>query len=142
MLTDTGCGFIASYNVGKFFGRVVDLPSVVYWYEQNSGLTMGGIIGVNPYKIEEFVKLLNLQCELINDIDRLEESRLTKGGVYIVCQWDSANNMGDAAHYYMVEASATGIQTYNNSSMDTKSPKDFYETLDGGSLICAFRIYE
>ena len=138
-LKDSGCGLIASYNVGKYFDRNVDLPAIIYWYEQNSGFVLGSLFGVNPYKIPEFLDMINLKCKKYDTIEALENTKSTTNGVYIVCQWNDATNITEAAHMYMVEDTGSQLIAYNNNP---SAGNTFADLVDKGLLICAYRIYE
>ena len=138
-LEDSGCGFIASYNIGKYFDLKVNLSSIVYWYEQNSGLVLGGKFGINPHKISEFIMMLNLEYEKYETLEELEKSTSIADGVYIISQWNNSNNVAAGAHNYMVINTSSGLLAYNNTP-DNKNT--FHELLNGGTLICAYRIYK
>ena len=142
-LVGNGCGLIASYNVGVKFAKNVDLPAIIYWYEQNSGIVLGGEFGINPYKIPDFLDTINLECTLYDKIDELENSKNITNGVYIVLQWNDAADITEGAHFYMVENTSSGLTAYNYSSTNSVYTKStFAELINTGSFILAYRVYE
>ena len=138
-LARSGCGLIASYNVGVKFAKNVDLPAIIYWYEQNSGIVLGGEFGINPYKIPEFLDTINLKCTLYDKIDELENSKNIANGVYIVCQWNNTADITIGAHFYMVENTGSGLIAYNKTP---NTGSTFADLIDTGSLILAYRVYK
>lgn len=134
-LGDKACGFVASCNVGVRFGKNVDLPSIIYWYEQNAGIILGSEFGVNPNSIPEYLDMIDLEAEVFDSLEDLEKYARTPNAVFIICRWN--HQTVGSAHYFLVETTREGLVSYNATPAFGKT---FYEMLNGGRLIRGYRI--
>ena len=116
-------------------------------------ITSKVIVPVIRYKYDSDGNLISKHFEDKNGatsnysyIDSLENPR-TAAGNYIICQWNSLNDISDGAHFYAVNDSAGVLTPYNGAGNYTSALSNHYNDFasmisynNGGSMIYAYRI--
>ena len=139
-VSDVGCGLIAVYNIAILLGKPMDMRSIIYWFEQNSGFVLNGILGVNPNVIQTFYDNMNIPAKGFSEVGALENSRTGTTGYYIICQWNDANSITYGAHFYAVSDNGTKLTAYNGPSDQFNDFSKLLAYKNGGGLIYAYKV--
>ena len=139
-VSDVGCGLIAVYNIAILLGKPMDMRSIIYWFEQNSGFVLNGIFGVNPNVIQTFYDNMNIPAKGFSEVGALENSRTGTTGYYIICQWNDANSITYGAHFYAVSDNGTKLTAYNGPSDQFNDFSKLLAYNNQGGLIYAYKV--
>ena len=98
-----GCEVIAVYNALRRLGIDVKLADVIFWAERLDEIVLGGFGGINPNAVSrllDYTELDYLQFYKLEDMD----SEIKVGDTYILSVWNTADEVWQKLHTYMVYA--------------------------------------
>lgn len=97
-----GCGIIAIYNVMQLLGTPESLGMICDEIINEGGLMLGGILGMNPFVIDDFFVSRGITCKGYSSFYALSKD-VKEGTVILLMTLNNAYSLLGGAHFMAVQ---------------------------------------
>jgi len=111
---DNGCGWIATYNALYLLGTPVPPANIVQYMDTNGGANIGGVFGVNPYAVYQYLDLMGYNTNITFYPAGLDKTIANSKSQMGILMYGFTNSNGNFNIHYVIVDYKNGQYVFYN----------------------------